>query len=165
MLGTCIILKSRKRYSAIKTVADIEKSAEFLGLELIKNSHVDKLDKNKDMDGTIMLGHKYYDQVSEKDEDGFYAYNVYSELSILEENENTAFNWINENEEIRYVADIQYILGTEDILLKLIYKYLEKNPNDYIWFEDEWVYSIKDIEKIINQRPDNEWCYKKIVKN
>lgn len=38
--------------------------------------------------------------------------------------------------------------------------FLKKYPTAKIWVEEDWFYTLEDLEKILSNPFDNEWCYK-----
>ncbi|MGZ7440988.1 hypothetical protein [Paenibacillus sp. TH7-28] len=48
----------------------------------------------------------------------------------------------------------------EDLLFRFVYSVLNIYPSAKIWIEDDWFYTLEDLEKIKRKPYDNNWCYK-----
>lgn len=58
------------------------------------------------------------------------------------------------------VGHIEDIYGNQDLLFDFVYEYLKLNPDDYLWITDnDWVYSLEDIQKLKGNLYDSNWCY------
>ena len=51
----------------------------------------------------------------------------------------------------------------EEILLKFCYEFIKIYKDIKLWTEFDWFYELNDLEKIIKNPFDNEWCYKNPV--
>jgi len=70
------------------------------------------------------------------------------------------FSWYDEKIDFFNSAIIDEVYNNEEITLALSYEILKLYPEMKIWIEEDWFYTLKDIEKILNRPYDNEWCYK-----
>lgn len=70
------------------------------------------------------------------------------------------FDWVSNKSKLYKVAFIENVIDNEEIVFNFIYEYLKLNPQDYFWVEDDWVYTLEDME-LLNKLPfDENWCYK-----
>lgn len=72
----------------------------------------------------------------------------------------TVFEWHNSDIEFFEAVVIDYFNKNEDLLLKILYEVLKRYPEAVVWIEEDWFYTLEDLEKIKNRPYDNEWCYK-----
>jgi len=65
------------------------------------------------------------------------------------------------SESLYQVGHIEDIYGNHELILNFIHEYLKLNPDDYFWIADnDWVYSLEDIQKLKSLPYDTDWCYK-----
>ncbi|MUG48128.1 hypothetical protein [Paenibacillus woosongensis] len=70
------------------------------------------------------------------------------------------FNW-DESENQYFKAMVsEDFYENEDLLFKILYGLPKVYPSAKIWIEDNWFYTIEDLEKIKSRPFDDEWCYK-----
>ncbi|MDS0527712.1 hypothetical protein NNC19_18645 [Clostridium sp. SHJSY1] len=85
----------------------------------------------------------------------FYISSIDKEYIDYEE-----FDWVAKGNKLCKVAFIENVIDNEKIVFKFVYEYLKLNPQDFFWVEDDWVYTLKDMEQL-SKLPFNEnWCYK-----
>lgn len=70
------------------------------------------------------------------------------------------FDWVSKGDKLYTVAYIENIIDNEELAFRFIYEYLKLNPQDYFWVEDDWVYTLKDLERLSKLPFDEYWCYK-----
>ncbi|WP_145333011.1 hypothetical protein [Paenibacillus xylanexedens] len=70
------------------------------------------------------------------------------------------FNWDNSKCQYFKAFVSEDFYENEDLLFKILYGILKIYPSAKVWIEDNWFYTIEDLEKIKNKPLDNEWCYK-----
>lgn len=70
------------------------------------------------------------------------------------------FNWTDDNKIFFNVLIINEIYKNERIVLNLLHEYFKLNPQLIAWIEEDWFYTLYDLEKIINRPYDENWCYK-----
>lgn len=69
------------------------------------------------------------------------------------------FSWISSN---LYVAIlIEDLSDSEDSVLKILHEYFHIHPDEYFYSEEDWFYTMEDIEKIYEKDDWYHWCYKK----
>lgn len=70
------------------------------------------------------------------------------------------FDW--DDSKIQYFKALvsEDFYENEDLLFKILYGLLNIYTYAKIWIEDNWFYTLKDLEKIKNKPFDTEWCYK-----
>jgi len=47
------------------------------------------------------------------------------------------------------------------LLFQFVYEYLKLNPEEYLWFEWDYAFSLEDMKKIKNVSFEADWCFKK----
>ncbi|MEK3877606.1 hypothetical protein [Paenibacillus sp. FSL M7-0420] len=70
------------------------------------------------------------------------------------------FSWYDEQITLFNVAVIDEVYNNEQIILGLSSEILKHYPDLKLWIEEDWFYTLGDIEKISRGPYDNEWCYK-----
>lgn len=80
--------------------------------------------------------------------------------SVEEYADDQAFDWVSKGDKLCTVAYIENIRYNEELAFRFIYEYLKLNPQDYFWVEDDWVYTLKDFERLSKLPFDEYWCYK-----
>lgn len=71
-----------------------------------------------------------------------------------------SFSWYDEETDFFNIAIIDEVYNNEKITLVLSFEILKRYPEVRIWIEEDWFYTLDDIEKISNRPYNNEWCYK-----
>lgn len=74
--------------------------------------------------------------------------------------DDTEFDWVIKDAKLRRVGYIEEVRDSEEIIFKFIYEYLKLNPEDCLWVEEDWVYTLDDIERLSKLPFDECWCYK-----
>lgn len=49
----------------------------------------------------------------------------------------------------------------EDLLLRFVHSAISVYPNAKIWTEEDWFYTFEDLDRIVKDPNNTEWCYKK----
>ncbi|MGG4553958.1 hypothetical protein [Paenibacillus humicus] len=70
------------------------------------------------------------------------------------------FNWDESKNQYFKAMVSEDFYENEDLLFKILYGLLKVYPSAKIWIEDNWFYTIEDLENIKNRPFDDEWCYK-----
>ena len=50
---------------------------------------------------------------------------------------------------------------SEYSILKILHEYFRIHPDEYFYSEEDWFYTMEDIEKIYEKDDWYHWCYKK----
>jgi len=74
---------------------------------------------------------------------------------------NIDFEWDSSRQEYFKAMIAVEFYNNEDLLFKFLYPFLKRYPEAKLWIEEDWFYTLEDLEKIANRQPfDQEWCYK-----
>lgn len=71
-----------------------------------------------------------------------------------------SFSWYDEEINFFNIAIIDEVYNNEKITLVLYYEISKRYPDTKLWIEEDWFYTLDDIEKILSRSYSNEWCYK-----
>ena len=153
------ILTNIETYDPIKCIKDVKLAIINAGLYTKNDVFTHKLDNN----------FVYYD-INIFDKTAFYSdendyLNLGEEIILNIDSIDTAEkdNWTTNNDNINKLYRVIYldhISDNETIAFKFVYEFLKLNPNNCLWTEYDWVYTLSDMEKL-KQRPfDPDWCYK-----
>lgn len=71
-----------------------------------------------------------------------------------------SFSWYDEEIDFFNIAIIDEVYNNEKITLVLSYEILKRYPEIKLWIEEDWFYTLDDLEKISSRPYNNEWCYK-----
>ncbi|MCM1500694.1 MAG: hypothetical protein NC124_19705 [Clostridium sp.] len=82
-----------------------------------------------------------------------------------DENLKPTFDWIEKGAELARVIIIEKFSECEDMLLRFAHGYFKTYPDDFFWDELDWYYTKADIDAIMAEPFDKNWCYKKPVRN
>lgn len=74
--------------------------------------------------------------------------------------QNISFDWLGKDTEFFEAIIVDDFCDNEDLLFDILFKFLKNYPNSKIWMEDDWFYTLNDLEKIANKPYDGNWCYK-----
>lgn len=70
------------------------------------------------------------------------------------------FEWSDSSQVYFRAVNSSYsIYGREDLLLEVAYGLLKAYPDACLWTEQEWLYTLTDIERIKNLPFNESWCY------
>lgn len=70
------------------------------------------------------------------------------------------FKWDDTHSEYFKALESDDFYDNEDLLFRFVYGVLNIYPSAKIWIEDDWFYTLEDLEKIKRKPYDNNWCYK-----
>ncbi|MCT1398469.1 hypothetical protein M4D81_05555 [Paenibacillus sp. p3-SID867] len=71
-----------------------------------------------------------------------------------------SFEWDDtQNEYFKAVVSDDFD-DNEDLLLRFSHAILKVHPTAKIWVEEEWFYTLEDLENITNMPYMSDWCYK-----
>ena len=73
--------------------------------------------------------------------------------------EDNGFSWISPN--IYTAILIEDLCDSEYSILKILHEYFRIHPDEYFYYEEDWFYTMEDIEKIYEKDDWYHWCYKK----
>lgn len=73
-----------------------------------------------------------------------------------------SFEWFDESISFFEAITIDCFDGNEDLLFRVAYGLLKQYPKAKLWIEDDWFYTLGDLDLINNKPFDNEWCYKNL---
>ncbi|WP_315370777.1 hypothetical protein [Paenibacillus xylanexedens] len=51
------------------------------------------------------------------------------------------------------------VYQNEEVTLIFLYHFLMRQPQMVIWIEEDWIYTLSDLEKILKTTIHSEWCY------
>lgn len=71
-----------------------------------------------------------------------------------------SFKWDGTNNEYFKAVVSDDFDDNEDLLLRFFHAVLKIYPTAKIWVEEEWFYTLEDLDNIINIPYKNDWCYK-----
>jgi hypothetical protein len=73
----------------------------------------------------------------------------------------TDFDYLVPNAKLCSLAYIEKVRGDNiELIFRFVYEYLKINPDEYFWFEGDWVYSWEDMQKLKSLPFDPDWCFK-----
>ncbi|MGC6769762.1 hypothetical protein [Enterococcus sp. LJL51] len=70
-----------------------------------------------------------------------------------------SFDWYDNNIVFFEAIVIDSIDGNEDLLFYLTFDFLSLYPEALLWIEEDWFYSLKDLEKMNPASIEEDWCY------
>ncbi|WP_339314132.1 hypothetical protein [Paenibacillus sp. FSL M7-0896] len=70
-----------------------------------------------------------------------------------------SFDWLGKDSEFFEAIVVDDFCDNEDLLFNILFEFQKKYPDSKIWMEDDWFYSLNDLQKIANKY-DGNWCYK-----
>ena len=76
-----------------------------------------------------------------------------------EEVYDTMFDWIKKGACLNQIISIEDFNNCEDMLLRFVYEYMKLSPNDIFYDELDWYYTKADIDKIVSNSFNKNWCY------
>lgn len=85
---------------------------------------------------------------------GFSVYDEPYEYQII------SFKWDDTNSEYFKAVVSDDFCDNEDLLLRFSHAILNIYPTAKIWIEEDWFYTLEDLDKIVNMPYNNDWCYK-----
>ena len=103
-------------------------------------------------------------QIEEDNEEQFQFYIEGIDQQRIELGLDQEFDWIRPNSKLcslGYIEDIHD--DNTELILHFAYEYLKLNPDDLFWFEDDWAYSLDDLQRIQELPFDKDWCFKPVV--
>lgn len=71
-----------------------------------------------------------------------------------------SFKWDDTNSEYFKAVVSDDFDDNEDLLLRFSHAILKIYPTAKIWVEEEWFYTLEDLDNITNMPYKNDWCYK-----
>jgi len=71
-----------------------------------------------------------------------------------------SFNWDDTKHEYFKAVVSDDFDDNEDLLLRLSHAILKIYPTAKIWVEEEWFYTLEELDNITNMPHTNDWCYK-----
>lgn len=71
-----------------------------------------------------------------------------------------SFKWDDTNNEYFKAVVSDDFDDNEDLLLRFSHAILKIYPTAKIWVEEEWFYTLEDLDNITNMPYKNDWCYK-----
>ncbi|MDT0121094.1 hypothetical protein Q9R46_00450 [Paenibacillus sp. RRE4] len=54
---------------------------------------------------------------------------------------------------------IDEVYQNEEITLIFLYHFLTRYPQMMVWMEEDWVYTLSDLEKALKTSKMSDWCY------
>ncbi|MGZ7442189.1 hypothetical protein [Paenibacillus sp. TH7-28] len=78
----------------------------------------------------------------------------------FEHNNYINLDFYNSSENLFRLIMVEDYNLNEEILLKFSYHFIKAYKDIKLWTEFDWFYELDDLEKIIRNPFDNEWCYK-----
>ncbi|MCA1294981.1 hypothetical protein LBW89_18370 [Paenibacillus sp. alder61] len=76
------------------------------------------------------------------------------------EYQTVSFKWDDTGEEYFKAMESDDFWENEDLLLRFVYGILKVYPRAKVWVEEDWFYTLEDLEKIKKQPYDGNWCYR-----
>lgn len=73
-----------------------------------------------------------------------------------------SFKWDDTNNEYFKAIVSDDFYENEDLLLRFSHAILNLYPTAKIWVEEEWFYTLEDLDNITNMPYHNDWCYKNL---
>ena len=70
------------------------------------------------------------------------------------------FEWDTAKEEYFKAIISGDFYENDDLLFKIVYEILKLYPTAKLWIEDDWFYTLEDLEKIASRPYDNRWYCK-----
>ncbi|WP_145333036.1 hypothetical protein [Paenibacillus xylanexedens] len=56
---------------------------------------------------------------------------------------------------------IDEVYQNEEVTLNFLYHFLERHRQMIVWIEEDWVYTLSDLEKALKTSKMSDWCYVK----
>lgn len=101
------------------------------------------------------------EDIGDEDIDQGESFNFYVESIEKEGIDEKKFDWLSKGSKLYDVAFVEKIRNyNKRIVFEFIYEYLKLNPKDYFWAEDDWVYTLEDMERLSQLPFDENWCSK-----
>lgn len=54
---------------------------------------------------------------------------------------------------------IDEVYQHEEVALTFLYHFLMRYPQMVVWMEEDWVYTLSDLEKALKTSNQSDWCY------
>ncbi|UPK44909.1 hypothetical protein [Paenibacillus pabuli] len=54
---------------------------------------------------------------------------------------------------------IDEVYQNEEVTLTFLYHFLARHPQTVVWMEEDWVYTLTDLEKALKTSNLSDWCY------
>lgn len=158
------ILKNREKYSIEKMINDVKIAITKANLYMRDGIIVYKDDGTIDY---LTLGifddiafNLDIDDIGDDEVEQGQRINFYIESVEEKYADDQAFDWVLNGGKLYQVAYIEKIRNNKQIMFKFIHEYLKINPQDYFWVEDDWVYTLEEMERLSKLPFDENWCYK-----
>ncbi|MGL4393729.1 MAG: hypothetical protein ACRCS8_00670 [Brevinema sp.] len=71
-----------------------------------------------------------------------------------------SFEWFDESISFFESIVIDYFDRNEDLLFRIVHDLLKQYPKAKLWIEEDWFYTLEDLDKINNKAFNKDWCYK-----
>jgi hypothetical protein len=156
-MGTSgVVLKNREAFQEETLLSDVIKVAFRKNMYLSFGGYVKRNSNGSFRHTMLNIASKppYIEETTQQ-----FIFNIWciENKSINE----TEFDWVEKDKKLYNIACIEEVYGAEELAFHFVYEYLKLNPNDYFWFDSyEWVFSLKDMEKLNALPYDSNWCYK-----
>lgn len=72
-----------------------------------------------------------------------------------------SFDWFDKSINFFEIITIDFFDQNEDLLFKIVYELLKLYPDAKLWMEQDWFYTLEDLEKLEKDTFNLEWCYNK----
>ncbi|MCM3134081.1 hypothetical protein M3629_14915 [Paenibacillus polysaccharolyticus] len=54
---------------------------------------------------------------------------------------------------------IDEVYQNEEVTLTFLYNFLTRHPQMIVWIEEDWVYTLSDLDKALKTSNLSDWCY------
>ncbi|MBO2945986.1 hypothetical protein JJQ72_18565 [Paenibacillus sp. F411] len=123
-----------------------------------ENLFFDSDEESFDSDGALKYTRVYISDLPfREDYSRTLSFSVYDEPY---EYQLVSFNWDDTNNEYFKAVVSDDFDDNEDLLLRFFHAILKIYPTSKIWIEEEWFYTLEDLDNITNMPYMSDWCYK-----
>ena len=143
-----IILKEKKDIIFEEILSNVKKALENAGYHYICDTEKGCFKSFEYESNTICV------QDRQNPERGYLMY-LYGKS---EEVYDTMFDWIKKGACLNQIISIEDFNNCEDMLLRFVYEYMKLSPNDIFYDELDWYYTKADIDKIVSNSFNKNWC-------
>ncbi|MEK3703539.1 hypothetical protein MKY87_05350 [Paenibacillus sp. FSL R7-0198] len=157
-MGTsAVILTQKDKYSPEQLLADTIVAAFHSQSALYFYNHKTYTNEGEFLYTTLNINRKSFSDDNEASLI-FHIHSISSPSNEFYYHEDLGLDPI---EPLCQVGHIEDIYGNQESILHFIYEYLKLKPYDYFWIADnDWVYSLDDIQRLKSVPYDPDWCYR-----
>lgn len=123
-----------------------------------ENLFFDNDEETYDRDGTLKYTRVYISDIPFRENySRTICFSLYDEPY---EYQLVSFKWDDTNNEYFKAVVSDDFDGNEDLLLRFSHAILKIYPTAKIWVEEEWFYTLENLDEITSMPYKSDWCYK-----